>query len=179
LASRNTHLGRYRRTAHVLSRHGLGYVVSVFFAGTSSTVDLPLRALTALKRHRKRQLEEKLGAGGSYEDSGLVFATAKGTPLDAQNVVNLHFKPLLRRAGLPDIRWHDLRHSCFTLLLSRGVHPKFVQHLAGHSSIQLTLDRYSHWMPTMGKHTASAMDEVLDEADSEGAPNDEKGALER
>jgi integrase len=57
------------------------------------------------------------------------------------------------------------------------VHPKFVQHLAGHASIQLTLDRYSHWMPTMGKHTASAMDEVLDEADREDAPNDEKGAL--
>jgi integrase len=136
-------------------------------------------ALATLKRHRKRQLEEKLGAGGSYEDSGLIFATAKGTPLDAQNVVNRHFKPLLGRADLPDIRWHDLRHSCFTLLLSRGVHPKFVQHLAGHASIQLTLDRYSHWMPTMGKHTASAMDEVLDEAGREDAPEDEKGALER
>jgi integrase len=139
------------------------------------TVDLPQRALVALKR----QLEEKLAAGGSYEDSGLVFATAKGTPLDAQNMVNRYFKPLLRRAGLPDIRWHDLRHSCFTLLLSRGVHPKFVQHLAGHASIQLTLDRYSHWMPTMGKHTASAMDEALDEADRKDAPSDEKGALER
>ena len=129
------------------------------------TVDLPQRALAALKRHRKRQLEEKLGVGGSYEDSGLVFATAKGTPLDAQNVVNRHFKPLLRRAGLPDIRWHDLRHSCFTLPLSRGLHPKFVQHLAGQASIQLTLDRYSHWMPTMGKHTASAMDEALGDED--------------
>jgi integrase len=109
----------------------------------------------------------------------IVFATAKGTPLDAQNVVNRHFKPLLRWAGLPDIRWHDLRHSCFTLLLSRGVHPKFVQHLAGHASIQLTLDRYSHWMPTMGKHTASAMDKALDEADREDAPKDKKGALDR
>jgi integrase len=59
------------------------------------------------------------------------------------------------------------------------VHPKFVQHLAGHASIQLTLDRYSHWMPTMGKHTASAMDEVLDEAGREDAPEDEKGGLER
>jgi integrase len=142
---------------------------------SSRTVDLPQRALVALKR----PLEEKLAAGGSYEDSGLVFATAKGTPLDAQNMVNRYFKPLLRRAGLPDIRWHDLRHSCFTLLLSRGVHPKFVQHLAGHASIQLTLDRYSHWMPTMGKHTASAMDEALDEADRKDAPSDEKGALER
>ena len=59
----------------------------------------------------------------------------------------------------------------------RGVHPKFVQHLAGHASIQLTLDRYSHWMPTMGKHTASAMDEALDEDDSEDAPNSETDAL--
>jgi integrase len=142
------------------------------------TVDLPQRALAVLKRHRKRQLEVKLKAGSAYEDSGLVFTTAKGTPLDAQNVVNRHFKPLLKLAGLPDIRWHDLRHSCFTLLLSRGAHPKFVQHLAGHASIQLTLNRYSHWMPTMGKHTASAMDEALDEAGREDAPNDEKGAIE-
>ena len=127
------------------------------------TVNLPEKALAALKRHRKGQLEEKLKAGGAYGNDGLVFATGLGTPLDAQNVVNRHFKPLLRRAGLPAIRWHDLRHSCFTLLLSRGVHPKYVQHLAGHASIQLTLDRYSHWMPSMGKHTASAMDEALED----------------
>lgn len=142
------------------------------------TVDLPRRTLAALKRHRKRQLEEKLGAGGSYEDSGLVFATVKGTPLDAQNVVNRHFKPLLRRADLPDIRWHDLRHSCFTLLLSSGVHPKYVQHLAGHASIQLTLDRYSHWMPSMGRHTASAMDDVLDEVNLEDGAEYGGGAVE-
>jgi Phage integrase family len=64
------------------------------------------------------------------------------TALDAQNIVNRYFKPLLRRAGLPDIRWHDLSHTCATLLLGRGVHPKMVQHLMGHASIQLTLDRY-------------------------------------
>jgi integrase len=90
-----------------------------------------------------------------------VFATGKGIPLDAQNIINRHFKPLLRRAGLPDIRWHDLRHSCFTILLARGTHPKYVQHLAGHASIQLTLDRYSHWMPSMGRNTAEGMDEAL------------------
>ena|SRR5215210_5800652 len=84
-----------------------------------------------------------------------------------------------RRAGLPDIRWHDLRHSCFTLLLSRGEHPKFVQYLAGHASIQLTLDRYSHWMPTMGKHTAGAMDKALDEAEHEDGTKGEKDALRK
>jgi integrase len=125
------------------------------------TIDLSQRALEALRNHRKQQVVEQLRAGFNWQDNGLVFATGKGTPLDAQNVVNRGFKPLLRRADLPDIRWHDLRHTCFTLLLSRGVHPKYVQMLAGHASIQLTLDRYSHWMPSMGKHTAIAMDDAL------------------
>jgi integrase len=132
-------------------------------------LDLPVHAVRTLRAHRKRQLEEKLESGALYEDQGLVFATGKGTPLDAQNVVNRHFKPLLRRAGLPNIRWHDLRHTCATLLLSRGTHPTYVQKLLGHASVQLTLDRYSHWMPSMGKHTANAMDEALEVDDtSEG-----------
>jgi integrase len=106
------------------------------------------------------QMEEELKAN-SYEDSDLVFATGKGTPLDAQNIVNRHFKPLLRGASLPSIRWHDLRHTCATLLLGRGVHPKLVQHLLGHASITMTLDRYSHWIPSMGRHAADGMDEAL------------------
>jgi integrase len=129
-------------------------------------VDLPARAVRALRAHRKLQLKEKLETGALYEDQGLVFATGKGTPLDAQNVVNRHFKPLLRRAGLPNIRWHDLRHTCATLLLSRGTHPTYVQKLLGHASVQLALDRYSHWMPSMGKHTANAMDEALEADDT-------------
>jgi integrase len=124
------------------------------------TVDLPQRALEALRTHRKDQLEEKLRAT-NYEDSGLVFATRKGTPQDAQNVINRHFKPLLKQEDLPLIRWHDLRHTCATLLLGRGVHPKLVQHLLGHASITMTLDRYSHWIPSMGRHAADGMDEVL------------------
>ena len=92
-----------------------------------------------------------------------MFASGKGTPLDAQNIVNRHFKPLLRRSGLPDIRLHDLRHAAATLLLSRGTHPKLVQHLLGHASITMTLDRYSHWIPSMGRATASAMDDALAE----------------
>jgi integrase len=71
------------------------------------------------------------------------------------------FKPLLERAGLEGLRFHDLRHTCATLLLSRGVHPKFVQELLGHSSIAMTLDRYSHWIPSMGDQTARAMEAAL------------------
>lgn len=142
------------------------------------TVDLPRRTVEALKDHRKRQAEERLKAGIEWQDHGLIFATHKGTPLDAQNVVNRSFKPLLRRAGLPDIRWHDLRHTCATLLLSKGVHPKYVQTLLGHASIGLTLDLYSHWAPGMGKQAASAMDDALDEADSQDKPEKGDDALE-
>ena len=67
---------------------------------------------------------------------------------------NRHSKSLLRCAGLPAIRWHDLRQTDATLLLSCGTHPKLVQHLLGHASIQLTLDRYSHWIPSMGRYAA-------------------------
>ncbi len=139
------------------------------------SVDLPDKAVEALRSHRKGQMEAQLKAGAGWQDNGLVFATGKGGPLDAQNVVNRHFNPLLKRADLPDIRWHDLRHTCATLLLGKqGLHPKNVQQLLGHASIQLTLDRYSHWMPTMGKHTASAMDEALaDRGEDERREGDE------
>jgi integrase len=74
---------------------------------------------------------------------------------------NCHFKPLLKRAGLPDIRWHDLRHTYATLLLSRGTLPTYVQKSPGHASVQLTLDCYSHWMPSMCRNTAEGTDEAL------------------
>ncbi len=64
-------------------------------------------------------------------------------------------------AGLPDIRFHDLRHTCATLLLSKGVHPKFVHELLGHATIAITLDTYSHVIPGMGDQTAAAMEDAL------------------
>jgi integrase len=125
------------------------------------TVDLLQRAAEALRSHRKRQMEKQPTVGVQWTDNGLVFTTTIGTPLDAQKIVNRHFKPLLKRAGLPDIRWHDLRHTYATLLLSRGTHPTYVQKSLGHASVQLTLDRYSHWMPSMGRNTAKGIDEAL------------------
>ena len=117
------------------------------------------------KLHTYRRVKERrkrwLLRARSYEDSDLVFTNTKGNPLNAQNIRNRHFKPLLRRAGLPDMRWHDLRHTCPSRLLSRGTHPKMVQHLLGHASIQLTLGHYSHWISSMGRATAEGMDEAL------------------
>jgi integrase len=77
---------------------------------------------------------------------------------------NLHAKCwrlLLKRAGLPDMRFHDLRHTCATLLLRQGVNPKFVQELLGHRDVSVTLNVYSHVLPDMGDQAAIAMDAVL------------------
>ncbi len=74
----------------------------------------------------------------------MVFSTTVGTPVNPENLVNRSYKPLLKKAGLPKIRFHNLRHTCATLLLGRGVHPKFVQELLGHATIAMTLDTYSH-----------------------------------
>jgi hypothetical protein len=68
---------------------------------------------------------------------------------------------LLKRAAIRDLPWHDVHHTYATLLLSRGVHPTYVQQSLEHTSIQITLDRYSHWIPSMGRLAAVSMDEVL------------------
>lgn len=97
----------------------------------------------------------------SYEDSGPVFVMGKGTPLDARNIINRSFNPLLEKAMLPPIRFHDLRHTCATVLLSKGVNPKFVQELLGHADIKMTLGMYSHFLPSVGDQTAMAMESAL------------------
>ena len=71
-----------------------------------------------------------------------------------------HVKPLLRKAGLPNIRFHDLRHTCATLLLTKGVHPKIVSEMLGHSSVSITLDVYSHVIPGLGEVAANAMEDA-------------------
>jgi integrase len=125
------------------------------------TISLTREAVKALRRHLERQLGEIEARGDLYEDQGLVFTTEVGTPINPSNLRQRSLAPLLKKAGLPHIRFHDLRHTCATLLLSKGVHPKFVQELLGHATIAITLDTYSHVMPGMGDQTATAMDEVL------------------
>jgi integrase len=113
-----------------------------------------------LKQHRVRQLEAKLKAGEAWQDNNLVFCTAFGTPLNPNKVLE-RFKTLLNRAGLPDIRFHDLRHSAATILLSMGVHPKVVQELLGHNQISMTMDTYSHVLPTMQKEAINKLNDAL------------------
>jgi integrase len=151
---------RKRRDGSDLDKPGLQFSQPKSKKGRR-TIRLNMLALEDLKSHHERQLQEKQKAGTRYHDQDLVFATTIGTPLDAQNVVNRHFKPLLRRAGLPDIRFHDLRHTCATLLAAKNVNPKIVQDTLGHASLSMTLGVYSHVQAAMKDEAAAAMDSVF------------------
>jgi integrase len=140
---------------------GCGYIFEAPKSGKGRSVWLTRMATAALREHRKRQLEERMHKAGLWQEQGLVFPSAVGTPLWGGNL-NRAFKATLQRAGLPkSTRFHDLRHTCATLLLKQSVNPKFVQELLGHADISLPLNVYSHVLPDMGDAAAGAMDAAL------------------
>ncbi len=118
-------------------------------------VELPAVAVAALAAHRGRLATPPLPAD-------LVFTDTRGGPLRRSNLLRRWFVPLLARAGLPRVRFHDLRHTHATLLLTQGVNPKVVQERLGHSQISMTLDTYSHVVPSLQRDAARRLDEVLE-----------------
>ncbi len=108
-----------------------------------------------------RQNAERLAAV-NWEESGLIFPARTDDLMRPSNLTDNHFKRLLERAGLPrSTRFHDLRHSVATILLSQGVKVVAVQRLLGHASASMTLDVYGHYIPTMGAQTTAAMESAL------------------
>jgi integrase len=125
------------------------------------SVKLTARAVEVLRRHRERQLEEREEVAGLWQNHDLVFPTRVGTPMSRHNLVARSFKPILKRAGLPEIRFHDLRHTCATLMLAVGANPKVAQETLGHANVTITLDTYSHLLPTMQDEVAEKVNELL------------------
>jgi integrase len=125
------------------------------------SVKLTQGAMDALRSHLKGQLQEIDGAGSLWQENGLVFASEIGEFLDRRYLTSRRFKALLERAQLPEIRFHDLRYTCATLLLSSNVNPKIVSEMLGHATIAITLDTYSHVLPNMRDQAAAAMEEAL------------------
>ena len=117
-------------------------------------IELPKFAMDVLHSHRKKALTEGL------LDSP-VFCDSNGGWLRRSNVARRSFHPLLKRAKLPRIRFHDLRHTAATLLLLQGVHPKIVSERLGHASIEITLNTYSHVLPSMQKAAAEKLDQLF------------------
>jgi len=145
-----------------LSKTADGFVFSEpKTAQSRRKVALTGSAIAALRRHRVGQRERRLAAGPAWQDDDLVFPDALGVPFDAITLLRREFLPLLARAGLPPIRFHDLRHTAATLMLLKGVHPKVVSEMLGHATISITLDLYSHVLPDMQREAVEAMESVL------------------
>lgn len=123
-------------------------------------VVLPDVAVEALKRHQVQQKLRQTAAGDQWKDKGIVFCNRHGDFL-ALTTLREQFDRLLTQAGLPHMRFHDLRHSAATILLVAGIHPKVVQERLGHSKISMTPDTYSHVLPSMQREAAKKMDSLF------------------
>lgn len=130
-------------------------------ARSRRTIFLPAQLLHRLAAHKRQQAAQRLQLGSLWQSFDLVFCSETGTPLSIPNLTYRYFRPILEKAELPRLRLYDLRHSCATLLLIAEENPKVVSERLGHSTIVLTLDTYSHVLPTMQQNATAKLEKLL------------------
>jgi integrase len=151
---------------HSLQRVGAGAeLVEPKTRRSRRTIALPRGIVASLREHRTRQLQARLWAGSAWQEGGYVFTTSIGTPMHAGDVTK-RLQALLAAAGLPRMRFHDLRHGAASLLLAQGVAPRVVMEVLGHSTIALTMNVYSHVIPALERDAADRMDAILSAGDA-------------
>jgi integrase len=123
-------------------------------------VNVPAPMLEVLLEHERRQERERAQLGSSWIDSGFIFTSSIGTPIDPRNLYR-EFQIVCRRAGLGDWHPHELRHSAASLMLAQGVKIQVVSQVLGHSSIRMTADVYGHLLDPDRAKAAEAMGSVL------------------
>ena len=124
------------------------------------TIVLSDEMIEKLRKHLDTQDMARSFAEDRWKENDLIFSTYIGTPIDRNDLFK-KFKEFLEQAGLPNIRFHELRHTAATLMLKQGIHPKIVQERLGHSNISMTMDTYSHVLPSMQEEIANKLDELL------------------
>jgi len=147
------------RRAYVRGYEGYMFQEPKTSAGVR-TIALQEQTITALKKHRRWQLADRL-ASEHYQNHDLVFCKQDGGPLTPQQLEGVWYYFFRKKTKLPYIRFHDLRHTHASLLLKAGVHPKVVSERLGHSSVTITLDRYSHLLPGLQEAAAAKFDELV------------------
>ncbi len=140
-------------------------------ATSRRTIQLPSVCLSAFVRHKADQDLERKWAGSRWQETGYVFTTRIGTPVDPRDLLRDYYaitrpKPKQKdtvpaKMPFPPIRFHDLRHSAATLLLAQGVSPRYITDLLGHSQVSFTMQTYAHVLPEEQKQVATKMDEIL------------------
>jgi integrase len=129
--------------------------------GKARVIHLPHLTAEVLKRHRIEQAERRLRLGPGYHDQNLICPRQDGDPWPP-NLLSRNFCDFIKRhPDLPQIRFHDLRHTFATLSLTKAIHPKVVSEALGHSTIAITLDLYSHVLPSLAAEAAAIFDEIL------------------
>ena len=116
--------------------------------------------VVALLKHKLRQDTERKMLGDGWVDRDLVFTTGHGTAIEPHNLFD-HFKAALQTAGLPAIRFHDLRHSCASILLAQNVHPRVIMEILGHSEIGTTMNLYAHVIPEVQERAMQLLSQAL------------------
>lgn len=154
--------GKSLRVTQAIQRTGGKLqVVDLKTERSRRSIALPSQAVAALRAHRLRQNEERMLFRHRWKESGLVFTTTTGTAIDPANA-SARFRELLKVAGLPPVRLYDLRHTCASLLVAQGVHPRAIMEILGHSQIALTMNTYSHIFPELQRDAADKMEAILD-----------------
>lgn len=143
-----------------LSHDGKIFISGAKTKSSLRTINLPLSAIIVLKARKLTVSKEKLSLGPIYQDLDLVTCTQHGTPFNPANIRRT-FKRIIKFADVPEIRFHDLRHTHATLLLSKGINVKVISERLGHSNIKVTLDTYSHVLPSMQAEVARKLDEII------------------
>ena len=128
--------------------------------GKGQSIKLTQVTSEALKAHLRRQLEEIEGLVRRLPGSG-PYIPWRAWSTDASLEADQKAREDTRTCWSPPIRFHDLRHTCATLMLCEGVHIKIVQELLGHADVTITLNTYSHVLPSMGGEAAGAMDRIF------------------
>lgn len=158
------------RTVQRITGHGL-VVGEPKSSASRRTVHLLDVALVDLWAHRNRQRLNRLVMGPEWQENDLVFPSVIGTFLDPTNVHH-RFERALKKAGLPALRLHDLRHTAATLALEEGIHPKIVQEMLGHSTYTLTMNTYSHVTPALHKEAMAVMNRAYTTPEDEEVAGD-------
>lgn len=128
--------------------------------GSRRSINLPRISIAALRAHKVRQLEERLKAGDKWKESGHVFTSTIGTPMEPSNFRRA-FQKLLARAGIEHMRIHDMRHTAASLMIAQKIEPKMISEILGHSRTGITMDLYGHLFEPMRREAADRMDDIL------------------
>ncbi len=150
---------RVQRQVQRVTGQGMVFMSPKTNAGRR-TIPLGVETLSILREHRTKQQDERETAGNRWQDYDLIFPSSIGTPQSPSNLLKA-FKSELKCAGIPVIRFHDLRHTAASLMLNQGVPPFVVSKILGHSKPSTTMDIYGHLIPLMHEGVGNLMDELL------------------